>query len=189
MTYIPDARPRRRVAPQRTNALQGTNPAPARAASVGAASGGTLDLERRLAQEKAARAHRQSRLRGLLGRRNEAVAAAVAGGVQTAAIAAATGLKITEVKKTAKAFSESYVPDLPREQHVALLAALAKQLQMVIEEKESADRQLRADVVDVLRNGEMDVFRIAALTAVTADRLRELTRGTGLRSENFRLGS
>jgi hypothetical protein len=183
VTYIPDARPRRRVAAERTNA------APARAASARAASGGIPDLERRLAQEKAARAHRQSRLRGLLGRRNESVAAAVAGGVQAAAVAAATGLKITEVKKTAKAFSDSHVPELTREQHVALLAALAEQLRTVIEEKESADRQLRADVVDTLRSGEMDVFRIAALTAITADRLRELTRGTGLRSENFRLGS
>ncbi|MFE4833868.1 hypothetical protein ACFRAU_04205 [Arthrobacter sp. NPDC056691] len=174
MTYIPDARPRRRAAPPRINA--------------------TPEVERRLSQEKAARAHRQSRIRALLSRRNEAVAAAVAGGVPAAAVSAATGLKITEVKKTAKAFSESYVPELSREQHVAGLAALAEQLQTVIEAKESAERQLRADVVDVLRSGTMDVFRIAALTAVTADRLRELTRGTGLRSENFssenfRLGS
>jgi adenine/guanine phosphoribosyltransferase-like PRPP-binding protein len=170
VTYIPDARPRRRIAPPRH-------------------ADGNPELERRLAQEKAARAHRQSRIRALLSRRNEAVAAAVAGGVPAAAVAAATGLKITEVKKTGKAFAESYVPDLSREQHVAGLAALAEQLQAVIAEKESAERQLRADVVDVLRSGEMDVFRIAALTAVTADRLRELTRGTGLRAEAFGLGS
>jgi len=156
-----------------------------RSVSAGEAS----DLERRLAQEKAARAHRQSRVRALLSRRNEAVAAAVAGGVPASAVAAATGLKVTEVKKTGRAFSESYVPGLSREQHVAGLVALADQPQTVIEEKDSAERQLRADVVQVLRSGEMDIFRIAALTAVTADRLRELTRGTGLRAEAFRLGN
>jgi adenine/guanine phosphoribosyltransferase-like PRPP-binding protein len=88
---------------------------------------------RRLAQEKAARAHRQSRIRALLSQRNEAVAAAVAGGVPAAAVAAATGLKITEVRKMGRAFSESYFPDLSREQHLAGLAVLAEQLQAVTE--------------------------------------------------------
>jgi hypothetical protein len=184
MTYLPDARPRRRVAQPRINASQVRGDS-ARTAS----SGDDRDLERRLSQEKAARAHRQSLIRVLLSRRNEAVAAAVAGGVPAAAVAAATGLKITEVRKTGRAFSESHIPGLSREQHVAGLVALAEQLQRVIEEKERAERQLRADVVQVLRSGEMDIFRIAALTAVTADRLRELTRGTGLRAEAFRLGS
>jgi hypothetical protein len=189
VTYIPEARRRRVAAPQRVNVPPG-HAGSARPVSGGDASaGGNADLERRLSQEKAARAHRQSRLRALLSQRNEAVAAAVAGGVPAEAVAAATGLKITEVRKIGRAFSESYFPDLSRGQHLAGLAALAEQLQTVLEEKESADRKLRADVVEVLRSGEMDVFRIAALTAVTADRLRELTRGTGLRAQTFRLGS
>ncbi|APX01239.1 MULTISPECIES: hypothetical protein [Arthrobacter] len=181
MTYVPEARPRRAV---RISAAQGRTALGG--AAVGAVASGYTEAEQRLAAARMSRAHRQSRLRTLLNQRNEAIGAALTGRVPAAAIAATTGLKLTEVKKLGRAYSDSYAPDLSREQHVAVLSALAEQLRAVEEEKESAERQLRADVVDVLRSGKMDVFRIAALTAVTAERLRELTRGTGLRTENFR---
>jgi hypothetical protein len=180
VTYIPEARPRRRVTtPRRLDGSGRRVTSPA----------GNPALERRLAQEKAARAERQSRIRALLSRRNEAVAAAIVGGVPVAAVSATSELKLTEVRKIAGAFSESYNPELSREQLLAELDALAEQLRTVNDEKERAERQLRADIVAVLRTGEMDIFRIAALTAVTTDRLREITRGTGLRSQAFRLGS
>lgn len=191
MTYVPEARPRR-VA--RVNAARGRTAvggaalgsvAPGSVAS-GRAASGYPEAEQRLAAARMSRAQRQSRLRTLLNQRNEAVGAALTGRVPVAAIAATTGLKLTEVKKIARAYSDSYAPDLSREQHVAGLTAVAERLRTVEEEKESAERQLRADVVDVLRSGKMDVFRIASLTAITAERLRELTRGTGLRAENFR---
>ncbi|MFE4541486.1 hypothetical protein [Arthrobacter sp. NPDC056727] len=182
MTYVPEARPRRaaRNKAARNSAAQG------RTALGGEAPGGCPEAEERLAAARMSRAHRQSRLRTLLTQRNEAIGAALTGRVPAAAIAGTTGLKVTEVKKIARAYSDSYAPEFSREQHVAGLSALAEQLRTVEEEKASAERQLRTDVVDVLRSGKMDVFRIAALTAVTAERLRELTRGTGLRTENFR---
>jgi hypothetical protein len=189
VTYVPEDRPRRviRVDPARVSDAQ-ISAARITAAQGRTAVGGTVvgAAEQRLAAARMSRAHRQSRLRTLLNQRNEAVGAALTGRVPAAVIAATTGLKLTEVKKIGRAYSDSYFPDLSREQHVAVLSALADELRTVEEEKERAERQLRADVVDVLRSGKMDVFRIAALTAVTAERLRELTRGTGLRTENFR---
>ncbi|HKS02701.1 MAG TPA: hypothetical protein VJS86_13590, partial [Arthrobacter sp.] len=176
MTYVPEARPRRAA---RISAAQGRTALGG--AAVGGVASGYPEVEERLAAARMSRAHRQSRLRTLLNQRNEAIGAALTGRVPAAAIAATTGLKLTEIKKIGRAYSDSYAPDFSREQHLAGLAALAEQLRAVEDEKESAERQLRADVVDVLRSGKMDVFRIAALTAVTAERLRELTRGTGLR--------
>jgi hypothetical protein len=190
VTYIPEARPRRVVRANaartaaRTSAAQGITDLGGVAAA--AVPGGCREAEERLAAARTSRAHRQSRLRTFLNQRNEAVGAALTGGVPAAAVAATTGLKLTEIKKIGRAYADSYDPDLSREQHIAGLSALAEELQTIENEKESAERQLRADVVDVLQSGKMDVFRIAALTAVTAERLRELTRGTGLRAKEFR---
>lgn len=113
------------------------------------------------------------------------MAAALTDRVSVATVASATGLKLTEVKKIGKGYSE-YVSGVSREQHVAGLVAITNQLLKNMNDKVSAERQFRADVVEALRGGQMDVFRVAALTAVTAERLRELTRGTGLRAEAFR---
>ncbi|KRE68675.1 hypothetical protein ASG92_02130 [Arthrobacter sp. Soil736] len=114
------------------------------------------------------------------------MAAALTARVPVAAIAAITGLKLTDVKKIGKGHSDSYVAGVSREQHLAGLAEIAGQLLEAVEEKATAERKFRADVVEALRSGQLDVFRIAALTAVTAERLREITRGTGLRGEAFR---
>jgi hypothetical protein len=176
VTYIPEARPRRirPINAARIHAARGRSDLGG--VAVAAAPGGCPEVEERLAAARTSRAHRQSRLRALLNQRNEAIGAALMGRVPAAAIAAATGLKLTEIRKIGRAYADSYAPDL---------SGLVEELRAIEDEKESAERQLRADVVDVLRSGKMDVFRIAALTAVTAERLRELTRGTGLRAEKF----
>lgn len=190
MTYIPEARPRRvsrgdtaRMDGARISVAQGRT---ARSGTgLAGVPGGYPEAEERLAAARMSRAHRQSRLRTLLSQRNEAIGAALTGRVPASAIATATGLKLTEIKKLGRAYPDAYYPEVSREQHVAGLSALAEELRTVEQEKESAERQLRDDVVDALRSGKMDLFRIAALTAITADRLRELTRGSGLRTQNF----
>lgn len=175
MAYIAEARPRR-IAPARGTEVRRRSEAPA----------GNPDAERRLSEARVSRAHRQSRLRTLLNQRNEAVAAAVTEGVPVAKIAAITGLRLTDVKKIGQCYAESYVSGVSREQHVDGLRDIAEQLVRLTDEKSAAERQFREDVVRVLRGGQMDVFRVAALTAVTAERLREITRGAGIRSEAFR---
>lgn len=175
MTYIAEARPRRTPA-TRGGQVRRRSETPA----------GNPALERRLSDARVSRAHRQSRVRTLQNHRNEAVAAALTARVPVAAIAAITGLKLTDVKKIGKGHSDSYVAGVSREQHLAGLAEIAGQLLEAVEEKATAERKFRADVVEALRSGQLDVFRIAALTAVTAERLREITRGTGLRGEAFR---
>lgn len=175
MTYIAEGRPRRTPA-ARGGQVRRRSETPA----------GNLALEQRLSDARVSRAHRQSRVRTLLNHRNEAVAAASAARVPVAAIAAATGLKLTDVKKIGSGYSDSHVAGASREQHLAGLAEIAGQLLEAVEEKAAAEGQFRADVVEALRSGQADVFRIAALTAVTAERLREITRGAGLRGEAFR---
>lgn len=176
MVYIAEARSRRQAASGRGL------PARTRSETPGSDPG----LERRLAEARVSRAHRQSRIRTLLNQRNAAVAAALTGGVPVARIAAATGLRLTDVRNIGEGYSDYYGSGISREQHVTGLAAIAGELEKIKEERDRAERQFSADVVEALRGGRIDVFRVAALTAVTAERLRELTRGAGLRADAFR---
>lgn len=176
MVYIAESRPRRKAASARGV------PARTRAETPGSDPG----LERRLAEVRVSRAHRQSLIRTLLNQRNAAVAAALTGGVPLARIAAATRLRLADIRRIGDGYSEYYGSGISREQHIAALAAIAGELEEIREERDRAERQFCADVVEALRGGNIDVFRVAALTAVTAERLRELTRGAGLRAEAFR---
>ena len=121
----------------------------------------------------------------VLNQRNTAVAAALAGGVPVARIAAATRLRPTDVRSLGEGYADDYGAGVSRDQHVAALAVIAGELEKITEERDHAERRFSGEVVEALRGGHFDIFRIAALTAVTAERLRELTRGAGLRADVF----
>ncbi|MDI2034172.1 hypothetical protein [Paenarthrobacter nitroguajacolicus] len=155
MTYVAEARPRRRITPAKP--------------SLGR-------LELRLSQSRVTRARIDSHVRSLLGRRNEAIATALADKVPLAAVAEVVGIRAADVKRLAGAYQELHYSGAQHQWHLAGLTATVRQLAAALEEKDECIRRLRDDVMEGLESGRLDVFRAAALTALPTDRIRELTR-------------
>ncbi|MFE4196720.1 hypothetical protein ACFRJ9_12700 [Paenarthrobacter sp. NPDC056912] len=155
MTYVAEARPHRRAAPPQRRLSQ---------------------LELRLAESRVSRARIDSHVRSLLGRRNEAIAAALADKVSLAAVAAVVGIRAANVKRLGGAYQDLHYSGAHQEWHLAGLVALVRQLEAAMGDKEQCVERLRSDVLKGLESGRMDVFRVAALTALPAERIRELMR-------------
>ncbi|MFJ4029696.1 hypothetical protein ACIPWF_20330 [Paenarthrobacter sp. NPDC089989] len=159
MTYVAEARPRRRATPHQPR---------------------LTSLELRLAGSRVPRARIDSHIRTLLGRRNEAIAAALADKVSLAAVSAVVGIRAADVKRLGGAYQDLHFSGAPQEWHLSGLAAVAKQLEAALKDKEQSVESLRSDVLQCLEAGHMDVFRIAALTSLPAERIRELIRPVAL---------
>lgn len=155
MTYVAEARPRRRPSPAKRR---------------------HSPLERRLLDSKVVRARIDSHVRTLLGRRNEAIAAAMADRVPLSSISDVVGIRATDVKRLGRAYQELDFSGAPPEWHLSGLRAITDQLNAALAEKELGARKLRDDVLEGLEAAAMDIFRIAALTALPAERIRELVR-------------
>jgi hypothetical protein len=155
VTYVAEARPRRRKARHepRRNAL-----------------------ERRLSQSRVTRARVDSHVRLLLGRRNEAIGAALADKVPLATVSKIVGIRASDVKRLGGAYQDLDFSGFPEEWHIAVLSAAVRRLDRALAEKQRSVHELRADVLVGLEQGGMDLFRIAALTALPAERIRELIR-------------
>ncbi|MFF1831825.1 hypothetical protein [Paenarthrobacter sp. NPDC058040] len=155
MTYVAEARPRRRI-------------------SAGARR--HSPLESRLLASRVSRARIDSHVRMLLNRRNEAIAAALADKVSLAAVSAVVGIRATDVKRLGGAYQDLHFSGAQQEWHLSVLAAIVRQLEGAMEDKERSVERLRSDVLEGLETGRLDVFRIAALTSLPAERIRELIR-------------
>lgn len=158
MTYVAEARPRRRPAAHRPR---------------------LSSLELRLTGSRVSRARIDSHVRTLLGRRNEAIAAALADKVSLAAVSAVVGIRATDVKRLGGAYQDLHFSGVQPEWHLSGLVAIVRQLEDALQDKERGVERLRVDVLEGLESGRMDIFRVAALTALPADRIRELIRATG----------
>lgn len=155
MTYVAEARPRRRAVPLKRR----LNP-----------------LELRLSESRVWRARIDSHVRSLLGRRNEAIAAALADKVSLSAMSGVVGIRVADVKRLGGAYQDIHYSGAQPEWHLAGLAAIVRQLDVALDEKEESVQRLRGDILEGLESGRMDIFRIAALTALPAERIRELLR-------------
>ena len=153
MTYVAEARPRRTAAPREPR---------------------LSPLEQRLVDSRVSRARIDSHVRSLLGRRNEAVASALADRVSLSAISEVVGIRAADVKRLAGAYRGLHYSGALQEWHLAGLAAIVRQLDAALEDKEQGTRKLRCDVIEGL--GHMDIFRVAALTGLPAERIREVAR-------------
>ncbi|MFF2840615.1 hypothetical protein [Paenarthrobacter sp. NPDC057981] len=158
VTYVAEARLRRRPAAHRPR---------------------LSSLELRLTGSRVSRARIDSHVRTLLGRRNEAIAAALADKVSLAAVSAVVGIRATDVKRLGGAYQDLHFSGVQPEWHLSGLAAIVRQLEDALQDKERGVERLRVDVLEGLESGRMDIFRVAALTALPADRIRELIRATG----------
>jgi hypothetical protein len=157
VTYIAEARPGRRTVPARRRLTA---------------------LELRFSESRVSRARIDSHVRCLLGKRNEAIAAALADKVSSSAISAVVGIRAADVKRLGGAYQDLHYSGGQPEWHLAGLAALVRQLDAALGEKDESVQRLRSDVLEGLQPGRMDIFRVAALTALPVERIRELVRPT-----------
>lgn len=165
MVYRPEDRPRRRHTESQPSKEQ-----------LAALKGRSPDVERRLDETRIVRARISSDIRSLLIRRNEAAAMALADRVPARAIAEVTGMKAIDVKRVAGSMMQVEFTGTPAGVHLERLAAISAKLTEAIDERERAERRLLSDAQDALQSGACDVFRVAAVTNMTAERVRELIR-------------
>lgn len=138
----------------------------------------TPAIERPLAESRASRARIASDIRTLLIRRNEAAAMALADRVPVCAIATAAQIKAADVRRVGSCYTEFDYSGTPARVHLARLSAIASELQRALVERGHAEEQLRSDIEEALNSGQCDVFRVAAVAAVPAERVRDLLRRT-----------
>ncbi|MGP0223251.1 hypothetical protein [Paenarthrobacter sp. NCHU4564] len=155
MTYVAEARPRRRTTAHKPR---------------------LTSLELRLTESRVSRARIDSHVRMLLSRRNEAIAAALADKVSPAAVSAVVGIRATDVKRLGGAYQDLHFSGAQQDWHLAGLSAIVRQLNAALEDKDKCVQQLRRDVLAGLQKGSLDIFRVAALTSLPAERIRELIR-------------
>lgn len=165
MVYRPEERLRRRQAQTQPSSAQ-----------LAAGRRRRPDVERRLDETRTLRARISSDIRSLLIRRNEAAAVALADRVPARAIAKVTGMKAIDVKRVAGSMMHVEFTGTPADVHLERLAAITAKLAEAVDERERAERQLLSDAQDALQSGACDVFRVAAVTNMTAERVRELIR-------------
>ncbi|MFK4639417.1 MULTISPECIES: hypothetical protein [Micrococcaceae] len=155
MTYIAEARPRRRATPATPRLNR---------------------VELRLSESRVTRARIDSHVRTLLSQRNEAIAAALADKVSLSAISTVVGIRAADVKRLAGAYQDLHFSGVRHDWHLTRLFTVVRQLDAALEDKEQTAQKLRCDILEGLESGRMDIFRIAALTALPAERIRELMR-------------
>ncbi|QSZ54027.1 hypothetical protein RI444_09440 [Paenarthrobacter sp. AT5] len=155
MTYVAEARPRKRPTPRKRS---------------------LSPLELRLAESKIFRARIDSHHRALLGRRNEAIAAALADKVSATTVATVVGIRVTDVKRLAGAYQDLHFSGAQPEWHLSVLTSVVRQLEQALQDKERSVARLRGDVMEGLGSAGLDIYRVAALTSLPADRIRELLR-------------
>lgn len=165
MVYRLEERPPRRQAASRPSEAQ-----------LAAISRRRADVERRLTETRTSRARIASDIRSLLIRRNEAAAMALADRVPARAIADVTGMKAIDVKRVAGSMIHAEFTGTPAGIHLERLEAITAKLAAAGEERERAEKQLLLDAQEALESGECDVFRVAAVANMTAERVRELLR-------------
>lgn len=122
------------------------------------------------------RARIESHVRTLLNQRNEAIAAALADKVSLSAIAGVVGIRAADVKRLGGAYQDLHFSGVRHDWHLSRLSAVVRQLDGALEDKERSAQKLRCDVLEGMESGRIDIFRVAALTALPVERIRELMR-------------
>ncbi len=85
-----------------------------------------------------------------------------------------------DVKRLGGAYQDLHFSGARQEWHLSALDGIVRQLDAALKDKEASVQRLCWDVREGLESGFMDIFRISALTALPAERLRELMRtGSG----------
>jgi hypothetical protein len=140
-------------------------------------------LRSQLALNRQHIAQADSSIRTAIRQRNESVAQALADGVPVAAIAAAAGVNKFEVRRPMGAgYTELQPTGWPAKAHLAAVRAKAQALADAMKHKSELEARRRSLTVMALKTNQLDLFEVASLAAVPAERIRSEMRGITLRS-------
>jgi hypothetical protein len=140
-------------------------------------------LRSQLALNRQYIAQADSSIRTAIRQRNESVARALADGVPVAAIAGAAGVNKFDVRRRIGAgYTELQPTGWAAEAHLAGVRAKALALADAMKHKSELEIRRRSLTVMALKTDQLDLFEVASLAAVPAERIRREMRGITLRS-------
>ncbi len=140
-------------------------------------------LRSQLALNRQHVAQADSSIRTAIRLRNESVAQALADGVPVAAIAAAAGVNKCDVRRRiGGGYLELGPAGWPAQAHLAAVRQKAQALAEAMEHKSELEARRRSLTVMALKTDQLDLFEVASLAAVPAERIRSEMRGVTLRS-------
>lgn len=140
-------------------------------------------LRSQLALNRQHVAQADSSIRTAIRLRNDSVAQALADGVPLAAIAAAAGVNKFDVRRRiGVGYLELEPAGWPAGAHLEVIRAKAQALAEAMERKSELEARRRSLTVMALKTDQLDLFEVASLAAVPAERIRSEMRGVTLRS-------
>lgn len=140
-------------------------------------------LRSQLALNRQHIAQADSSIRTAIRLRNESVAQALADAVPVAAIAAAAGVNKFDVRRRIGAgYAELQPAGWPVETHLHAIRGKAQALSDAMGHKSELEARRRSLTVMALKTNQLDLFEVASLAAVPAERIRSDIRGVTLRS-------
>jgi hypothetical protein len=124
-----------------------------------------------------------SSIRTAIGLRNDSVAQALADGVQVAAIAGAAGVNKFDVRRRiGTGYTDLQPAGWPVQAHLTAIREKSQALTDAMEHKSELEARRRSLTVMALKTNQLDLFEVASLAAVPAERIRSEIRGVSLRS-------
>jgi hypothetical protein len=140
-------------------------------------------LRSQLALNRQHIAQADSSIRTAIRQRNESVARALADGVPVAVIAEAAGVNKFDVRRRIGAgYTELQPAGWPAQEHLRAARKKAQALADAIEHKSELEARRRSLTVMALKTDQLDLFEVASLAGVPAERIRSEMRGITLRS-------
>jgi len=128
-------------------------------------------------------AQADSSIRTAIRQRNDSVAQALADGVQVAAIAGAAGVNKFDVRhRVGAGYLELQPAGWPPQAHLTAIREKAQTLADAMKHKSELEARRRSLTVMALKTDQLDLFEVASLAAVPAERIRSEMRGVTLRS-------
>jgi hypothetical protein len=140
-------------------------------------------LRSELAMNRLQMAQADSSIRCALRLRNESVSEALADGLRVARIAAASGVNQLDVgRRIGAGYTKLQPAGWPADAHLRTIRGHAAALAGAIEHKSLLEVRRRSLTVIALKTDQLDLFEVASLAAVPAERIRSEMRGVTLRS-------
>lgn len=140
-------------------------------------------LRSQLALNRQHIAQADSSIRTAIRLRNESVAQALADGVPIAAIATAAGVNKFDVRRRIGAgYTELQSAGWAAQEHLMAIQGKAQALADAIGHKSELEARRRSLTVMALKTDQLDLYEVASLAAVPAERIRSEMRGITLRS-------
>jgi hypothetical protein len=117
-------------------------------------------------------------IRAISVRRNDKIAEAIWDGIPARTVAVAASTTMTEVRSIRAAFDDVLPSGASANVHVAAIESATGQVHLAEADRDRLERLRDQLIVTAHRLQTCDEYEIAALTGITAEQIRRMTRGT-----------